>query len=721
MDSTIRLRQLNQAELSGFVMGLFSLLPEPNISGGFLPSQSGVFNIGSSSFPYSKAYFNELNLHSGSGINFGATSFRAYTSGSNAYLNIGGIIISSSGENIYIQGPVGDTGPSGHSGVAGPTGIGVTGIWYNTSNNHLYFGLSNNTVTNFNFQGLSGATGTSITGFFQSGEYIYPQFDNFKGSGAPIKLLAGPVGPPGSIFLNFFSGVGSDSVDTNIPFPSGVTINPYFYSSYGPPISFMRGMAYTCDSSGLNTHKITAQDTGLMGIVFSGQTIPFQVGDSINYYENSGTTGYWRFSLFPLDTPTGILFSSEINPEYFVEVSNTGAYGTSLINNLYRTQVSFTAGFTAQDHYRYGFMTYSLGEDTVNDVILTTSGYAYVVGEAYFSSGVGPIGPTGGPGPTGNDGPIGPSGDRGYSVVSYDYSGAGNSSYIRFVFSDGTRGSWVPLPSGGPSGTAGPAGSISNHFSGDFIGGHYYPNETVVTYLGSSFINTGLTPTSNVPPASPWQMLAASGTVGSVGGVGPTGPAGSISNHFSGEFIAGHSYPNDYIVTSYGSSYVNTGTTTTNVPPASPWQLLAKSGSIGPQGIPGVPTLLRNNSWSGNYYQPSQVNLQLDVGNYELFDILITGGTPALGTNGINVSFSWGTFATGKSIVLKIRNSGATNLSPPLFTFSGVNDNNATPIKWPNSFYPRPDDGVANIYTIIKFPDEFGQPAVYGTYSNPYF
>ena len=95
-DSSIRLRQLNQAELSGFVSGIFSLLSQPTVpTGNIIPSNSGVSTIGSPAYPYFGGYFNQVNLPSGSGINFGNTSFTAYTSGGFACVNVGGVTISS--------------------------------------------------------------------------------------------------------------------------------------------------------------------------------------------------------------------------------------------------------------------------------------------------------------------------------------------------------------------------------------------------------------------------------------------------------------------------------------------------------------------------------------------------------------------------------------------------------------------------------------------------
>ena len=812
---------MNQAELSGFVSGIFNLFPPANLSQGFLPNQSGVFSLGSAAFPYAQAFLNQLNLNSGGKVNFGDTSFRAYTSGSVAYLDVGGILISSSGENIYIQGPSGSVGPSGHSGVAGPTGVGVTGIWYDNSNHNLYFGMSNSNVIDFNFTALSGASGVSLTGFFQSGDSIFPMFDNFRGSGAPIKLIAGPVGPPGSINLNFFSGDYCGSTSP-VPFPSGVVINPYYDSSFGAPISLMRGMAYTFDSSGLNTHVITEQDTGLMGKVFSGQTIPFQVGDKSNYFVNDTTTGYWRLAFFDKDVPTGILFNTDNRPWYFEETTNTEIYGSSLVNNLYRTKVSFTADFSAKNEYKYGFMTYTIGADTTSDVILSNTGYAYVVGNVYFSSGIGPVGPTGEPGPSGargipgNPGAIGPSGEAGAdgkSISSYNYYDSGNNNYfLQFVFEDSSVGPWFKLPNGGPSGAAGPQGpigSLTNYFSGEYSSFANYKQNDTISYSGSSYVYVN--PSSgighNPSDSSYWQLLAKRGDVGATGATGyadkyysifpvisglPTG-VGSFANNITGISVNGvsvsgisskflpnsdisfknpsligyayspnqkvlvssNSYTGSYFygnVNSYDSSmgmislkvssgisdfsgilgttidgannilWYNYGNATINLGANLMSGAVGRQGDKGDkgdQGIPGTPSVMRNfESVVSFNLEGSADSVTLQPASYDVFSIWVTG-VFGYGAYSPKINIDCSSFLVGQSIIIKVRNSGVLygNGEPPLFFISGVGE---APIKWPNGIYTRPNIGEAYIYTLLRFPDEFGQFACYGTYSNPY-
>jgi hypothetical protein len=751
-DSTIRLKQINQTELASFVSGIFSLFSLPNVSGSFTPSGSGTYNVGSSLHPYGQMFANQLNLASGSGINFGPTNLNAYVSGGNAYINIGGYLISSSGTNaIFIQGPSGATGASGVAGPSGSSGVGITGINYDTSSHVLSFLLSNGHSTGFNFQGLSGASGVSLTGFYQSGQYIFPQFDNFRGTGHPVLLIAGPPGPPGSISLNFQqSGTQYMSVG-NAPttgFPKQVIINPYYNSNSFPDMTFMRGMSYTLDVSGLNTHALTSSDLTTLSGYFSGQMMPFHVGDQTNYYVDSKNTGYWRLAFFPSGTPTGIYSTNydpyNIFPAAEAETTNQAVYTNSLVNNAYRTKISFTTNFGASSLYQYGFILYSLGQDTTTDSVLAASanstGFAIVVGNAIFSSQAGPagqIGPSGLQGPVGSgvQGPQGLRGNDGADVVGYTYSGSGSSLFIQFQLANGIPQAWIPLPQGGPSGASGAAGTLSNNFAGTFNTGTIYGNDNIVYYGGSSYVNTGSLISGIVPPSSPWQILAQSGAIGltgPTGATGLTGPAGSLSNHFSGVYSGIYGYPTNTVVTYSGSSFINTGVATISgiAPTGSPWQVLA-SGSIGPIGPSGVPGPLRpQNFFSlvyGNGIGSQSSGCLLDPSLYDMYSLQISSGVSgnAAGVNPVAITISGANFATGQSLIIKIRNINVpqnNGTSSQLFNLQSVSVNGSgINIKWPANQYSFPNSGTANIYTLLRFPDETGLPSFYGTYSNPYF
>jgi len=636
-DSTIRLRQINQTELSGFVTGLFSSFPQQSISGDIIPSASGIYKVGSSGNPYAKVYTNQLNISSGSGIYFGNTFFNAYTSGGMGTINIGGYTISSSGNFISIQGPQGIQGPSGATGIIGPTGTSVTGIVYDQVHSALNFYLSNNTITGVSIPAIVGPTGASVTGFYQSGSYIFPQFNQSKGVGAPVLLPVGPAGPPGSVSLYMASGYQVPPANLILNFPSGVVVNNYYDNGYFPDISLMRGMSYTIDFSGLNTHTITAQDYAFLTGIFSGQisNVP-NIGTPINYYSDPvNGTGYWRFVFFDALTgshggyiPSNLLpglplysgeYSSVVNSPSAIEAKNTEVYGASLITNIYRTNISFNVNFTAQNQYKYGFVVYTLSNNSASDVILGNTSnsyyYAYICGNVYISSGVGPPGPPGtgiqGPqgiqGNPGLTGPAGSPGAAGVGITSVNYQNPSPNYYqLQFNLTDGSQTSWIPLPSGGPSGAngaTGPVGSLTNYFQGAYSTGTTYTTNSTISYSGSTYINTGSTGSLNIaPPSIPWQLLAQKGDTGPTGATGAAGYADKYFSNFyvisgiptgTGNFISGTT---GISVTGGNLSGINAKFTTGQI------VSFQNSGLIGYAYSPYQQILVSTNTYTGSYF-----------------------------------------------------------------------------------------------------------------------
>ena len=129
MDSLIRLNQIYQPELSGYIANIVSSLLTFNTSGDIIPSGSGVQNLGSETNYYKNLYVNGISVPSGSGITIGNTFFTAYSSGGAGIVQIGEYTITSSGNFISIQGPQGIQGPKGDQGEQGIQGIqGVQGI-----------------------------------------------------------------------------------------------------------------------------------------------------------------------------------------------------------------------------------------------------------------------------------------------------------------------------------------------------------------------------------------------------------------------------------------------------------------------------------------------------------------------------------------------------------------------------------------------------------------
>jgi len=809
-DSTIRVRQINQTELSGFVVGV---VPSSSylLSGNITPSGSGVYNLGSSTNYYKNVYSNAITLPSGSGIQIGSSFLTAYSSGGAGVVQIDGYKITSSGNFISIQGPQGIQGPSGATGITGATGTSVTGASYNSSNYQLTLYFNNNTSSILDIPPLTGATGVSLTGFYQSGSYIYPQFDNYQPLGAPVQLIAGPQGPPGNINFSFNSGTSVPSY-TGVIFPSGVTVDSYYTNIINPPISLMRGMAYTINSSGLNTHRITQADIDAFNYtVFSGQTLPFSLGDYINYYADpTNGTGYWRMVFFPSGTVSGYYDTSTTEGQDLInniEIINDEIYYGTLQNDTPRTTISFNTNFTALDRYQYGFAVYSLGGDTTLDSLVTyPTGYAIVCGDVYVSSGFGPVGPVGPSGAQGPSGAAGPSGASGIGVGIYSsqYQQIGTNAYqLRFLKTDGNYTDWINLPSGGPSGAngaQGPAGSLTNYFSGEFNPALDYGVNSTISYIGSTYINTGPSALGIYPPAVPWQLLAKSGSVGATGASGvadryssifyvvsgfPTG-VGTYANNITGitvnglglsgtgarfqtgqvvsfknSGLVGYSYTpyqniilssNTYSgtycwgqVNSYNSTsgilsftvqsggtgitnttisggyflWYNYGNATINLGANLMSGAQGPKGDQGPTGPAGQPTLLR---YSGDPYilnfNGEYDSIVLQPSGMDLFSLVITGEFYP-GAHQPLINFDFNNFNTGKSIIIKVRNSGVSYIDiadPPLFSFSGA----ATGIRWPADQYSFPNDGYVYIYTIVRFPDDNGVSGLFGTYSNPY-
>jgi len=113
-DNYIRLKQLHNPEISGYVIDVLAGTPtiyfggDITVSGDFSPGIYGVYYLGSSDLP-----FQDLYLGSGDSLYFGGDKLSV----SGSYLLINGDPFS-----VDVTGPpgeVGITGPSGATGVAG--------------------------------------------------------------------------------------------------------------------------------------------------------------------------------------------------------------------------------------------------------------------------------------------------------------------------------------------------------------------------------------------------------------------------------------------------------------------------------------------------------------------------------------------------------------------------------------------------------------------------
>lgn len=648
MDSLIRLNQLNLSELSGYIASVFNSFPQQNISGNLTPSGSGVYSLGSSTNYYKNVYVNGISIPSGSGITIGNSFVTAYTSGGAGVIQIDGYLITSSGDFISIQGPQGIQGPTGATGETGPTGVGITGVSYDQENYILTFKLSNGIETGVEIPPLTGATGVSITGFYQSGNFIFPQFDYFRGIGEAIELPSGArgfQGLPGTVLLYFNSGIGDfEGKFDSVNFPSSVRILDYYNSGSFPSISLMRGMSYTFDVSGLNTHVITVEDYSIITGVLNDPTIPFsKVGEDSNYYSDPlNGSGYWRIAFFDSGAFTGI-YSGQYDGEssFYTQYSgkNEEVYGESLYYDTYRSRITFNTKFTAKSQYKYGFVVYSLGEE--QDSVLTegaigSKSIAIIVGDVYVSSGVGPPGPQG---PQGIEGPpgtgVGPKGDPGAGITAINQ----DEFKIRFVFEDNTTSEWISLPSGGPSGASGLPGSLTNYFRGEYLNTTTYKQNDTVSRNGSTYIYINGTNNSGKPPesylGSYWQLLAKSGEKGETGATGPSG----IADRYSSNFFVSSGLPtgiNNFIggstgITVNGINLSGTGAIFKTGDSVS----FRNSGIIGYSYTPYQNIILSSNSISNSYFFGKVnsynsfsgiINFIVESGGTGIVDNTISGG-----------------------------------------------------------------------------------------------
>lgn len=653
MDSLIRLNQIYQPELSGYIASIINSLLTFNTSGDIIPSGSGIRNLGSETNYYKNLYVNGISVPSGSGITIGNSFFTAYTSGGAGIIQIDNYLITSSGDFVFIQGPQGIQGPSGATGVIGPTGIGIKEVSYDKEDYILNFTLSNGIQTGVSIPPLTGATGVSLVNFFQSGDLIYPIFNNFT-TGLPIQLISGPQGEqglPGTTLLYFNSGVGNLAGKlSQFDFPNSIQISDYYDSSSWPSISLMRGMSYTFDFSGLNTHIITNDDynflTGLLNNPFLASS---KVGENSNYYSDAlNGTGYWRIAFFDPSIQEGVYsgdfgsFGGNQGESSFYQTyqgKNEELYGDSLYTDTYRTRLTFNTKYTAKNHYKYGFVVYTVGEDgdqvLTKDLLEDSKSIAIIFGDVYVSSGVGPMGPIGPEGPEGPPGTgVGPKGDPGLGIKAIN----SGEFRIQFVFQDNSVSEWINLPQGGPAGEKGAPGSFLNSFLGEYSNSTLYKQNDTVSRNGSTYVyinqNTSL---GNTPELNTnyWQLIAKSGQKGETGQIGPSGIADRYSSNLfvkSGFPIGISDFPiNSTGITVNGINLSGTGAifkTGDNVS-------FKNSGIIGYSYTPYQNIIFSSNSVSNSYFfgkvnsynkNEGIINFFVESGGTGIINNTISGG-----------------------------------------------------------------------------------------------
>jgi len=157
----IQVRQLNQPEFSGYILDVLEASgASPQSS--FLPTGSGVQDIGSSAKPWRSTYLQ-------SGVYFGESYLEVISGG----LYLDGVLITGSEAAAGIVGMTGPTGPTGPTGVSI---IDVSGSGESNGGfNNLFLLLSGQGDTSYTLSsafaipsgasGVQGASGVAITGY----------------------------------------------------------------------------------------------------------------------------------------------------------------------------------------------------------------------------------------------------------------------------------------------------------------------------------------------------------------------------------------------------------------------------------------------------------------------------------------------------------------------------------------------------------------------------
>jgi collagen type VII alpha len=742
MDSLIRLRQINKPELSGYISQVtFPALRTSgiNVGGSIVPTGSGIYSLGSSSFPFNQVYAREVIIPSGSGIWFGPNFFTAYTSGSDIVLKLNTVTITSSPTGLSIIGPSGAQGPIGATGPTGASGIGITG-YAALSTTGLRFLFSNGTSgTAISLpSGAIGATGISLTGFNQSGNFLRPLFSNGT-TGTSFTVPSGATGRQGRLGgikfdISDFSGFSGASmsprayiydIDNN-----GVTSNPTLY--------LVRGMSYDFGYSGLNLSTVNIGGNNY-------QT---------NYFIESGITGYLKFVFF--DPTITNLYGNPKTGRYIRQEISTGIYSdilakvltTEAVYNLdedaTRSAQSFSIKLSSASSYKYGFQKYNFATQIPIDN-LGAWGF-YVLGDASLSY-FGPTGPSGAqgvqgiPGTQGERGFRGTDGAAGTSIVSIQRS----SNDIRFLLSDGTYTDYITLPAGGPSGAQGLQGDIGPSGTQGPIGpqgatGFADRYATSFFYYDTNYNGTGAVFNKRVSGSSTWNLVSGTGRRFSPGDEisfynnGLVGKAYTTwqkllfadspytrSQYFYGtvtsfntsngliSFLVSDSpqplgmVSNQVQWDAYNLIDVNLG----GLGSSGAMGISGAQGQQGPRGDTGNPLFTINNPISGLIRGTNTLRFN----QYDAWNLYVTG-------NGNTISFDYTAFTTGQTVLLRVYNSGDSNnvdLGPTKVL------NWDAEVKFPYGVQaPSPNPGQSSLYTFVRFPDAASTKIIFCTYSVSY-
>lgn len=737
MDSLIRLRQINQPDISGYISQVIPQVLKASgltLSGlALIPTGSGLYDLGTTERPFDDIYANKIHIPSGSGIYFGNTPFTAYYSGNNAVLNFGTYYITTSPVGLTIIGPSGSQGLSGFSGASGASGTSITGIFQSGTYMNIY--LSNGRISNVLMpSGASGASGVSLTGFYQSGVWLYPLYSNrTTGIGVAVSGASGPQGVAGGIFIDCNQFTGYRSGERK---PAVTIYNVDPYGSANPTLNFIKGMRYTIGVSGINVLSINGTGTNA-------------------YTGEYGETGYLKFCFWDISfdpnycNKTGRLLGYEcpnIGSSVFLkdgiksDGGNTNDSWDQVVEASNKSSISFNIKWSAQTGYRYGFVRCTT-DGNVIDTNPTAGGY--VLGQAALSY-FGPQGPTGAQGPQGIPGPQGQRGPAGQSSpgVGIDYVEQG-SYQIRFHYTDGTTSDWIDLPAGGatgpqgttgptgPSGAAGPQGIVGP--TGDRYAGSFYTAAMQTTFNGTGY--NGFQ--KKVGGVGAWLLCSGTGKICYTGDL----------IDFTAQSLVGMAYtpwqkllfsdpnystPRNFYASVY---YYNTNNgnlqaviePTPVMPTYNPINFDSYSagvlvnlgglgspgpsgaaGPIGPSGVTGASGASQftiNSPFSG---MKAWTWTDLNVTQNDCWDLSVSG-------HGNQLSFNMTTYPVGKTVMVRIRNTGSwNNYDGPerlLAWQDGIRfPYNDTSAPGPNASND-PTWCYANNYTFVRFPNTGGASA----------
>lgn len=735
--SQVRIRQINQQELSGFLSGAIPTIFSGTglqLGGNLTPTGNNIFSLGQPGLYWSNIYTNQISIPSGSAINFGTTPFTAYMSGGNGIVSIGGLTISTNSSLVGIIGPQGPSGVTGATGIQGFSGIGITG--YSNVNNKLVFYYSNGASGTGIIlpSGATGPTGASATGTYQSGNYVSFIFSNGS-TGQSFFLPSGSQGlqgPVGNIYIDMQTLTGFQT-GASSPLPQVYIPNLYPTITENPPMNLVMGMNYGFGYSGLATSIISGVPTNYYVDAF-GQTGYLQ----LVFFSNFATTGRYVSgeSLLPYSTVYNWLDINN-NP-----ISNNKIYNTGTLNSM-----SMNVAFTADSSYYYGFQRYSVATQTPIDGTLIPGEWGFYVCGPINCNFFGPPGPSGTqgtagiPGPQGETGPPGIDGVQGTSVTGV----SSNGTTLQFLFSDGNSSSPIIIPSGGPSGSMGLTGPIGptglQGIQGptgaiglaDTYATEFYPNTMTISGFTGFY--------KQVSGTSPYIECTGTGMI--------MQPGDTI--YFTTPSLVGKAYtPWQTIMFAdnnfYNARYFFAEVITFNenngamqcVINSTPspvgtvggfiqlWNyslITVNLGGIGSSGAPG-PTGPQGpmGNTGHSIFQNTTANvagystINVSGSSFDSWNIGIVN--PANTINLISLGIN-----TGQTFIIKVTNTGgysdySDGINPLLYW----QIDGAVPVKWPNGVpAPGPNPSTASIYTFIRFPNTGGtSPLIFSTFSTNY-